>query len=277
MKSAKEFLATLARNILRRGEVATPPLVFFSIPFVALLQYPAHLLNNAGHLSAGILANEIVAVLGVPLILIALLGFSARKLIPFRRISAGSLLAFLVFMLGAVVTIDYLTAASELVLPLPDDIREQIDRVMHAPDARTFAIKIFVLCIVPAVCEEIYFRGFVQTSLRARWGAGWAIATTSIIFAAMHGNIYYFHLYFLLGLIFGWSFEMSGTLWASIACHVLNNCWTFVNHVRGFEIPIEGVPVYINVAVAIGSALIASFGIVVITRKLKRQSPPKPL
>jgi len=277
MKSAREFITVLARDILRRGEVASPPLVFLSIPFVALLQYPAHLLNEAGYLNVGILANEMVAVLGVPLIIIAVLGFSARRLIPFRMISAGNLFAFLVFMAGAVVMIDYLTAASELLLPLPDEIREQLDRVMRAPDAQTFVFKIFVLCIVPAVCEEIYFRGFIQTSLRARWGAGWAIATTSIIFAAMHGNIYYFHLYVLLGLIFGWAYEVSGTLWASIACHVFNNCWTFVNHVRGFEIPVEGIPVYMNVAIATASVLVAAFGFFIITRNLKRQSPPRPL
>lgn len=277
MNSAREFIVALARNIFRRGDVASAPLVFLSIPFVALLQYPAHLLNNAGYLSAGILSNEIVAVLGVPLIIIAVLGLSIKRLIPFRKISAGSVIAFLIFMLGAVVMIDYLTAASELVFPLPVEIREQLDKVMHAPDAQTFVFKIFVLCLVPAICEEIYFRGFIQTSLRARWGAGWALVITSIIFAAMHGNIHYFHLYFLLGLIFGWVYEMSGTLWASIACHVLNNCWTFVNHVRDFEIPVEGIPLYMNVVIAIASVAVAALGFFVITKKLGRPSPSKPL
>ena len=277
MNGAREFITALARNIFRRGEVASAPLVFLSIPFVALLQYPAHLLNNAGYLDAGILVNEIVAVLGVPLIIIAALHFNPKKLIPFGKISAGHLIAFLVFMIGAVVMIDYLTALSELVFPLPAEIREQLDKVMHAPDVRTFILKIFVLCLVPAICEEIYFRGFFQTSLKARWGVGWAIVITSVVFAAMHGNIYYFHLYFLLGLIFGWAYEMSGTLWASIACHVLNNSWTFVNHVRGFEIPIEGVSLHTNVAIACASAAVAAFGFFVITKKLGRPHSSKPL
>jgi membrane protease YdiL (CAAX protease family) len=276
MSSPREFIAALARNIFRRGEVASAPLVFLSIPFVALLQYPAHLLNNAGYLSAGILANEIVAVLGVPLIIIVALHLNTRRLIPFGKISAGHVVAFLVFMIGAVVMIDYLTALSELVFPLPEEIREQLDKVMYTPDARTFILKIFVLCLIPAVCEEIYFRGFFQTSIRARWGVGWAIVITSIVFAAMHGNVYYFHLYFLLGLIFGWAYEVSGTLWASIACHILNNCWTFINHVRGFEIPLEGVPLHMNVVIACSSAAVVAFGFLVITKKLGRPHSSKP-
>jgi membrane protease YdiL (CAAX protease family) len=276
MRSARELIIAIARNVFRRGEVASVPLVFLSIPFVALLQYPAYLLSNAGYLSASILANEIVAVLGVPLILITVLHFSPRRLIPFRNISAGKLAAFLVFMLGAVVLIDYLTAISELVFPLPEEIRQQLDRVMYSPDTRTFVFKIFVLCLVPAVCEEIYFRGFIQTSLRARWGAPWALVISAVLFAAMHGNIHYLHLYFLLGLIFGWAYEVSGTLWASIACHALNNCWTFVNHVRDFEIPIEGVPLHTNVAIAVASVAVVAFGFFVMTKKLRMASPSKP-
>ncbi len=277
MISAREFIAALARDIVRRGGVASAPLVFLSIPFVALLQYPAHLLNNAGYLNAGILTNEIVAVLGVPLIVIVALHLDPKRLIPFGKISAGHLIAFLVFMIGAVVMIDYLTALSELVFPLPGEIKEQLDRVMYAPDAKTFVLKIFVLCLVPAVCEEIYFRGFFQTSLRARWGVGWAIVITSVVFAAMHGNVYYFHLYFLLGLIFGWAYEMSGTLWASIACHVFNNCWTFINHVRGFEIPLEGVSLHMNVIIACASVAVAAFGFLVITKKFGRLHSSEPL
>jgi membrane protease YdiL (CAAX protease family) len=143
-----------------------------------------------------------------------------------------------------------------MILPLPENIREQLDKIMYAPDAKVFIMKLFVLSIIPAVCEEIYFRGFFQTSLTAHWGAGWAILVTSVVFAAMHGNFYYFHLYILLGLVFGWAYYISGTLWASIACHVFNNCWTFVNHVRGFKLPLEDVPVYQNALVFIGGLTI---------------------
>ncbi len=258
MSPSRDFFLLISRSIYRRGaEVASAPLAFISIIVVSLFQLPAHIINRFGYLNIGILANEILAVLAVPIAIIAVFRLKASRLIPFRRISIAGFLAFVVFMLGAVVVMDYLTWASEILLPLPESVREQLERVMYAPDAGTFMMKLFVLCVIPAVCEEIYFRGFFQTSLTAQWGAGWAILVTSIVFAAMHGNFHYFHLYVLLGLIFGWAYSVSGTLWASIACHVLNNSWTFVNHVKGFHLPLEGASIYRNGLVLTGALTIS--------------------
>jgi sodium transport system permease protein len=249
-------MSALAKGIFsRRAHVASAPLVFISIPIVALFQYPAHMINQAGHLDAGILVNEIFAVLAVPLIFIYALRLSRRQLLPFKPIGMTSALLLIGFMIGADILIDFITKASEFILPLPEAFQQQLNTIMHAPDAKAVALKIAVLCIVPAVCEEIYFRGFIQRSLDAHWGSGWSLAITSVVFAAMHGNIYYFHLYILLGFLFGWISIATGSLWAPILCHVFNNCWTFLNHTSGIEIPLKGVPIYLN-------ALIASGGII---------------
>lgn len=267
----RPFILAVARNVYRKGaEVASPALSFLSVPMIAVFQFPAHLLTRAGYLNLGILTNEVVAVLGVPLILIASLKFSVKRLLPFRSISPFAIIALLLLTLGADIVLDYITYASELFLPLPAEIREQLDKIMYAPSAQVFVLKLFVLCVVPAVCEEIFFRGFFQTSIAARWGSWWAIFITAIVFAAMHGNIYYFHLYILLGLLFGWAYYVTGTLWASIACHVFNNCWTFTNHVREFKLPIEDAPLYQNVLIVSGGLVLFIAAAYLIQKKWKR-------
>lgn len=255
MNIFRERMLALAKAVYASDSaVASAPLVFMTIPIVALFQYPAHLINLTGHLDAGIVANEVLAVLGVPLIAIFALRFDRRRLLPFGRVGLPCLLALAGFMLAADVLMDFLTRASEHVLPLPEPMREQLETIMRAPDAQTVALKLVTLCIVPAVCEEIYFRGFFQTSLEAHWGSAWALAVTSVVFAAMHGNVYYFHLYVLLGLLFGWIFLLTRTLWAPIACHLVNNCWTFLCHALGFEIPLPDAPVAVNALIALGAA-----------------------
>lgn len=265
-------MAALARALYRRGaEVASAPLVFLSIPIVALFQYPAHILNQRGYLDAGILTNEILAVLAVPLALILILGFSRRRLLPFKRISLPLVFILLGFMLGADLLIDFLTQASEQILPLPEAFKEQLETIMAAPDAQTMMVKIVVLCIVPAVCEEIYFRGFIQRSIEAQWGRGWALLTASVIFAAMHGNIYYFHLYMILGVLFGWVLIVTDTLWAPILCHVVNNCWTFLGHANGLKIPLKDASIGINVVIALtGLVLFILMGLLLRKRWLRR-------
>jgi|GEM_PF-1157871 len=218
--------------------VASPPLVFVATTAVLILQIPAQLMMRGGWISASILMNEILAVAGIPILLVYLLGFDRRRLLSFGRFDLPTFVALCLFMLGAVVLMDYATVLTERLWPLPPELKEAMDRVLKAGTAGMIAWKLILLCLIPAVCEEIFFRGFCQTSLAARWGGAWAIVAASIIFSMMHGNPHYFHLYFMLGVIFGWAYAVTGALWAAVFCHLFNNAWTFVNHVRGFEFPI---------------------------------------
>ncbi|MFH1830269.1 MAG: type II CAAX endopeptidase family protein [Pseudomonadota bacterium] len=257
MRNLAEIIAFYRQAILPPGaKLVSLPLAFLSIAIVALFEFPAHFITQAGYVDLGILTNEIIAVAGVPLILILWLKLSREKLLPFISLRVSIVALLVVFMFGADIIIDYLTAASEIVLPLPQDIKDMFEKVMAAPSADVVMCKFFVLCVVPAVCEEIFFRGFFQTSLTARLGVGKAVLITSVVFAIMHGNFYYVHLYIMLGLIFGWVYAVTGSLWAPIICHVFNNSWTFFNHVRGFKLPLPDVPVYVNALIVSGGALL---------------------
>lgn len=219
------------------GAVASVPLVFLSVSIVILLQIPAHFMLRGGWISAGVLSNELVAVAGVPLFLIWRLKLNSRQLLPLSKPSAVAILLVVLATFGADVVIDYFTVASEWVLPLPEHIKESLDRIMAVDTRWDLWWKLVLLCAVPAVCEEIFFRGFCQTSLEARWGPLPALLVTAFMFALLHGNPWYLHLYFLLGLLLGWVYQVTGILWAPIVCHLVNNAWTFLNHARGFSLP----------------------------------------
>jgi membrane protease YdiL (CAAX protease family) len=266
------FLAC-ARVLLPPGAaVASPPLVFFLAAVVALLQLPANLLMRAGQYSAGILTNELIVVAGVPLAMIWWQRFDRRRLLPFARLSPLLVVLLLLFMLGATILIDYATAASERVLPLPEEIQAIFDAVMAAGTTPEVVWKCFVLCIVPGVCEELFFRGFCQASLVARWGNTMGVIAAAALFAMLHGNPSYFHLYFALGLVFGWAFAATGSLWASILCHVFNNAWTFLHHVYGGELPLEGVPWFVNMTIAAGGAVLFVAATMMIRKAVTRHS-----
>ena len=76
---------------------------------------------------------------------------------------------------------------------------------------------IVLLCAVVSLCEELLFRGAVQSSFGPYW--------TSILFAAIHVR-YLRHwiptgMVFAISYAFGWLYEHTGTLWAPIAAHFL--------------------------------------------------------
>jgi len=84
-------------------------------------------------------------------------------------------------------------------------------------------IPVFAVLIVP-VFEELLFRGFVQSSISAWTGRPWlAIATTSLLFSAVHPNLQHCIGLFFLSCGFGYAYERSGSLFRPIIMHLLFN------------------------------------------------------
>jgi membrane protease YdiL (CAAX protease family) len=71
--------------------------------------------------------------------------------------------------------------------------------------------------------EELFFRGFLQTRLAARYGAAAAIVVTSLAFAFIHLNAVQGCFAFAAGLWLGWVAVRTGSIWPCIAAHVFSN------------------------------------------------------
>ncbi|EFI41322.1 type II CAAX endopeptidase family protein [Peptoniphilus sp. oral taxon 386] len=81
---------------------------------------------------------------------------------------------------------------------------------------------LFFMCIVPAICEEVFFRGALINSYDV-YGGKFAILMSSLVFALFHFDIQNFIAPLLLGIIFGNLLELTGSLFASILGHFTNN------------------------------------------------------
>ncbi|HZL00882.1 MAG TPA: type II CAAX endopeptidase family protein [Caulobacteraceae bacterium] len=96
-----------------------------------------------------------------------------------------------------------------------------------------------------SIAEEVYFRGWVQPVLCARWGPWFGLAATSVMFAALHvvagarAPLAVLNLV-LGGLLFGLLALRTGGLWAPAAAHFAWN-WT-ESGVLGLD-PNPGVPI----------------------------------
>lgn len=83
---------------------------------------------------------------------------------------------------------------------------------------------LLVLALLPALGEELLFRGIIQRSLHARTGhTGISIAITALIFSLFHFDPYGLIAIFAAGLLLGWIYHITGSLWWSILAHFLNN------------------------------------------------------
>ncbi len=85
-------------------------------------------------------------------------------------------------------------------------------------------ISLFVVGLVPAVCEEFFFRGIMQrTFLRMFKNPHIGIWTVAIIFSAIHLQFFGFFPRLILGALFGYIYFWTGSLKYTMFAHFLNN------------------------------------------------------
>jgi membrane protease YdiL (CAAX protease family) len=83
---------------------------------------------------------------------------------------------------------------------------------------------LFMIGLLPALGEELLFRGVVQQLIK-KWSgnAHTAIWISAALFSALHMQFFGFLPRLLLGAMFGYMLEWSGTLWLPIIAHFVNN------------------------------------------------------
>ena len=85
-------------------------------------------------------------------------------------------------------------------------------------------VNIFVMAIVPAVSEEMLFRGCIQKTLTDKMRNKFlAILISAFIFSAAHLEFYGLLPRFILGIILGYVFYYTGNILMSMLLHFINN------------------------------------------------------
>lgn len=78
------------------------------------------------------------------------------------------------------------------------------------------------MCLVPAICEEVFFRGTLTNAYNV-YGEKFSIIVSAFVFALFHFDIQNFIAPFLLGLLFASLIEVTGSILPAIVAHFVNN------------------------------------------------------
>jgi membrane protease YdiL (CAAX protease family) len=96
------------------------------------------------------------------------------------------------------------------------------ESLRHASPA-TYLAAVASIGLVPALGEESFFRGLMQTRLAERWPRWAAIATSAAAFGLLHLDPVQGTLAFAVGLYLGWLAERFRGIRPGIAAHATNN------------------------------------------------------
>ena len=124
-----------------------------------------------------------------------------------------------------------------------------------------FLFNLLIIAIMPAVGEELFFRGYLQQTI-TKWTISphIGIIITAILFSVIHFQFYGLIPRFILGVLLGYVFLWSNNLWLPIIAHFVNNAQvlviSFVNKDQNSSMLSNNVDTTIGIFSFFGAALL---------------------
>ncbi len=116
-----------------------------------------------------------------------------------------------------------LAALEEIMRQMEDSANEMTERFLNTTSVWMMFVNLFVMALLPAVCEEMMFRGWLQRRLSNSVNIHVAILVSAFVFSAIHFQFYGFIPRMLIGAALGYLYCYTGSLWAPIIAHFTNN------------------------------------------------------
>lgn len=215
-----ESIGSLLKFERKPGGLPTPALALVAFAALLVLTFYGSLLLEHRSIVLMLLTTEYGFFLIPTLALVIAFGFPIVKTLRLRRPTVLALLGSIVIGLSG-----WTVGAGLLVrlLPPPESLVRGLERILllDGHNAPLWAIWL-VVGISPAICEELFFRGFALTGMR-RLGMWPAIGASAFLFALAHSSIYRLLPTLFLGLLFGYVVWRSGSVVCSMVAHALNN------------------------------------------------------
>gem|GEM_PF-5367139 len=82
--------------------------------------------------------------------------------------------------------------------------------------------------LIHPFAEEVIFRGGYFRKIRDAWGLNWGLILSGIFFGLAHFDAVSIPGLIAFGFLCAWLYEESGSLWAPISLHILNNSLSLV-------------------------------------------------
>jgi len=126
----------------------------------------------------------------------------------------------------------------EHLFPIPEATKAVLAKLLGGQLG--LGVTLVAFALVPAVCEEVAFRGFILSGLESGHTTRSAVFYSSFLFAALHVLMSLYQQFFnaaLLGIVLGYLAVRSRSLLPGVIFHAINNGLAVVIGWPGFEAP----------------------------------------
>lgn len=112
----------------------------------------------------------------------------------------------------------------EILKSAENQAAELTEALLSDVSVTALVVNVLLIAVIPAIGEELMFRGAIQRLL-SQWTGSYhaGIWASALLFSALHFQFYGFLPRLALGALFGYMVIWSGSLWLPIAAHFINN------------------------------------------------------
>jgi uncharacterized protein len=119
---------------------------------------------------------------------------------------------------------EWLSGMEDWMRNAEENAEKIVKAFLHVDNIGGLLFNLFMIAVLPALGEELLFRGVIQQLLtRITKNPHWGIWLSAILFSALHMQFYGFIPRMLLGAMFGYLLIWSGSLWLPVIAHFVNN------------------------------------------------------
>lgn len=111
----------------------------------------------------------------------------------------------------------------EIYFPMPEFLVQAYEKIFHTEMPLGFIFDLLQIAVVPAIAEELLFRGLILTGLLKHFSPRVAIVMSAAIFAGYHLNPWHLPFLFVLGLFFAAVYIKTNNLALAMLAHFVNN------------------------------------------------------
>lgn len=212
----------------RRSNIQAKPLpeqsevLFFCLICLALIIYVAVPLQM-WNITFGLIVTEIVFFFLFPIGFALYLKLDLRRTFSLRAPDVKSVLLTVLLFAGLQLTLGMIQYLQNQIFPMPPQLNDYLEKIIRGTKGESFVLLFSIIALLPAVCEEVTFRGLVLPGMLNGAKPWTAILATSALFAIFHLSLHRFLPVFLLGGAITLVVWKSGSIFTGMLLHLLNN------------------------------------------------------
>lgn len=207
-------------NIKKGSMPSIQESILIMVVALLLMVYVGGIVSASAPLSVGLIVQQIF--IGLLPILAAIYIKTDMKKVFSLKIPKGKALLGTIFIGIGGISLNLLIS-SVLGMAFQSDsemLNEQYEQILEGV---SFVPALLLMALLPAVCEELMYRGYMLTAFKEKMNLTKAIVIVSFLFAISHMSMIKILPTGLLGVVLAYTIHRSGSILTSALIHFLNN------------------------------------------------------